>query len=77
MPASGRARAIPMAFRPYRDRRRAGAARGTGDGRADRVMMLVSGWVYARWGGVVFLIKAAMGGAALPLAFRLRMARRA
>jgi hypothetical protein len=36
------------------------------------LMMLISGWVYARWGGLVFLIMAALGGAALPIAFKLR-----
>ena len=45
-----------------------------GMGAPTGVMMLVSGWVYARWGGVVFLIMAVMGGAALPVAFRLRRA---
>jgi len=43
-----------------------------GMGAPTGLMMFFSGWVFARWGGVVFLIMAAMGGAALPLAFRLR-----
>ena len=45
-----------------------------GMGAPTGVMMLLSGWVYARWGGAVFLIMAAMGGAALPVALRLRRA---
>jgi len=43
-----------------------------GMGAPTGLMMVVSGWVYARWGGVVFLLMAAMGGAALPVALRLR-----
>ena len=43
-----------------------------GMGAPTGVMMLLSGWVYARWGGAVFLIMAAMGGAALPVALKLR-----
>jgi PPP family 3-phenylpropionic acid transporter len=45
-----------------------------GMGAPTGLMMLVSGWVYARWGGTVFLIMAVMGGAALPVASRLRRA---
>ncbi len=45
-----------------------------GMGAPTGMMMLLSGWVYARWGGAVFLIMAAMGGVALPLALRLRRA---
>jgi PPP family 3-phenylpropionic acid transporter len=43
-----------------------------GMGAPTGLMMLISGWVYARWGGLVFLIMAALGGAALPIAFKLR-----
>jgi PPP family 3-phenylpropionic acid transporter len=43
-----------------------------GMGAPTGLMMLVSGWVYARWGGLVFLLMAAMGAAALPVASRLR-----
>jgi MFS transporter, PPP family, 3-phenylpropionic acid transporter len=43
-----------------------------GMGAPTGLMMLVSGWVYARYGGLVFLIMAGVGGAALPVAFRLR-----
>jgi len=42
-----------------------------GMGAPTGLMMLLSGWVYARWGGLVFLLMAALGGAALPLASRL------
>ena len=42
-----------------------------GMGAPTGLMMLVSGWVYARWGGAVFLVMAAMGGAGLPVAWRL------
>ncbi len=42
-----------------------------GMGAPTGLMMLLSGWVYARWGGLVFLLMAAAGGAALPLASRL------
>jgi MFS transporter, PPP family, 3-phenylpropionic acid transporter len=45
-----------------------------GMGAPTGVMMLLSGWIYARWGGQVFLIMAAIGGVALPVAFRLRRA---
>jgi PPP family 3-phenylpropionic acid transporter len=43
-----------------------------GMGAPTGVMMLIAGWVYARWGGLVFLIMAALGGAALPVAVRIR-----
>jgi PPP family 3-phenylpropionic acid transporter len=43
-----------------------------GMGAPTGLMMLVSGWVYARWGGLVFLLMAAMGAAALPVAWRMR-----
>jgi PPP family 3-phenylpropionic acid transporter len=43
-----------------------------GMGAPTGMMMLLSGWAYARWGGAVFLIMAAMGGAALPVALKLR-----
>jgi PPP family 3-phenylpropionic acid transporter len=43
-----------------------------GMGAPSGLMMLVSGWVYARWGGVVFLLMAALGGAGLPVALRLQ-----
>lgn len=43
-----------------------------GMGAPTGLMMLVSGWVYARWGGAVFLLMAVMGAAGLPIAFRLR-----
>jgi PPP family 3-phenylpropionic acid transporter len=43
-----------------------------GMGAPTGLMMLISGWVYARWGGLVFLIMAALGAAALPIAFKLR-----
>ena len=46
-----------------------------GTGAPTGLMMLVSGWAYARWGGAVFLIMAAMGGVGLPLAARLRHVR--
>jgi PPP family 3-phenylpropionic acid transporter len=42
-----------------------------GMGAPTGLMMLLSGWVYARWGGLVFLLMAVLGGAALPLASRL------
>ena len=43
-----------------------------GMGAPTGLMMLVSGWVYARWGGAVFLLMAVMGAAGLPVAWRLR-----
>ena len=43
-----------------------------GMGAPTGLMMLVSGLVYARWGGVVFLLMAAMGGAGVLVAVRLR-----
>jgi PPP family 3-phenylpropionic acid transporter len=43
-----------------------------GMGAPTGLTMLVSGWIYARWGGMVFLVMAAMGCAALPLAWCLR-----
>jgi len=46
-----------------------------GMGAPTGLMMLLSGWIYARWGGAVFLVMAVMGGAALPLAARLRRGR--
>jgi PPP family 3-phenylpropionic acid transporter len=38
-----------------------------GYGAPSGLMMLASGWLYARYGGLVFLAMAAAGGAALPL----------
>jgi PPP family 3-phenylpropionic acid transporter len=43
-----------------------------GMGAPTGLMMLLSGWIYARWGGAVFLIMAVMGGTALPVVARLR-----
>ena len=43
-----------------------------GMGAPTGLMMLLSGWIYARSGGAVFLVMAVMGGAALPVAIRMR-----
>ncbi len=43
-----------------------------GMGAPTGALMLISGWVYARDGGAVFLLMAAIGAAGLPLAWRLR-----
>lgn len=43
-----------------------------GVGAPTGLVILVSGWIYARWGGMVFLLMAAMGAAGLPVAWRLR-----
>jgi PPP family 3-phenylpropionic acid transporter len=45
-----------------------------GMGAPTGLMMLVSGWVYARWGGLVFLLMAATGAAGLPIAWQMRRA---
>lgn len=45
-----------------------------GMGAPTGVMMLVSGWVYARWGGAVFLLMAGLGGLGMGVAPYLRRA---
>jgi MFS transporter, PPP family, 3-phenylpropionic acid transporter len=43
-----------------------------GYGAPTGLMMLLSGWLYARYGGLVFLAMALMGGAALAFVAPLR-----
>lgn len=45
-----------------------------GMGAPSGLLMLLSGWIYARWGGAVFLLMAVLGGMGLPVAWRLRYA---
>jgi PPP family 3-phenylpropionic acid transporter len=43
-----------------------------GFGAPTGLIMLIAGWVYARRGGLVFLLMAVLSGAALPIAVQLR-----